>query len=300
MTLMENKQILWYTRKNGVIKGPFTSSVISNNLTLGRLRMTDEISHNQTHWQVILNLPELHPTTHSEERLKAKKQLDERNGFDRRQQTSETESQAIKRQQKERRTEESEQEIEHRRFHTLLMQKLRHQKQHVFWPMVATFSILGAAIVLAIIYPSQLPVPLPNCTTPAAPEVNWNNCLKPKIDLQNKDLTAMQLRNSQLIGSNLMNTRLNGADLAYADLRFTNLSYSQLQNSLLLGANLKQSDLSNADLTNADLSFADLRNANVGGSVLKNTRFDNAIWTNGQLCAINSIDQCNVAIESNP
>lgn len=297
---MANKQILWYIRKNGVTKGPFTNAVITNNLALGRLRMTDEISQNQTQWQVILNLPELHPSHNGEQHLKAKKQLDERDGFDRRQTITDSVENAIKRQQQDRRDEESDQEIERRRLRTLLMQKLRHQKQHIFWPMVATFSILGAAIVLALIYPSQLPVPLPNCTIPAAPEVNWNNCLKPKIDLQHKDLTAMQLRNSQLIGSNLMNTTLNGADLAYADLRFTNLSYSQLQNALLLGANLKQSDLSNTDLTNADLSFADLRNANIGGSIFKNTRFDNAIWTNGQLCAINSIDHCIVVSESNP
>ncbi|MBE0438516.1 MAG: pentapeptide repeat-containing protein [Gammaproteobacteria bacterium] len=297
---MENKQILWYTRKNGVIKGPFTSAIITNTLTLGRLRMTDEISQNQTHWQAILNVPELHSPHNGEQHVKTKKQLDERNGFDRRETTTQSAEIAIKRQQKERRCEESDQEIEHRRLHTLSMQKLRHQKQRIFWPMVATFSILGAAIVLALIYPSQLPTPLPNCTTPAAPEVNWNNCLKPKIDLHNKNLTAMQLRNSQLIGSNLMNSKLNGADLAYADLRFTNLSYSQLQNALLLGANLKQSDLSNADLTDADLSFADLRNANIGGSIFKNTRFDNAIWTNGQLCAINSIDHCIVVSESNP
>lgn len=297
---MENKQLLWYTRKDGVIKGPFTSAIITNNLTLGRLHMTDEISQNQTLWQAILNLPELHPSHHGEQRLKAKKKLDERNGFDRREATAESTANAIKRQQQDRRQFESEQEIERRRLHTLLMQKLRHQKQHIFWPLVATFSVLGAAIILAIIYPSQLPVPLPNCATPAAPEVNWNNCLQPKIDLQNKELTGMQLRNSQLIGSNLMNTKLNDADLAYADLRFTNLSYSQLQNSLLLGADLKHSDLSNADLTGADFSFADLRNANIGGSVLKNTRFDNAIWINGQLCAVNSIDQCNVVIKPNP
>lgn len=289
---MENKQILWYTRKNGVIKGPFTSQVITNNLTLGRLRMTDEVSQNQTQWQVILNLPELHPSSHGEQRLKAMKQLDERNGFDRRQKQSETEIEAIVRQQKDRRKSESEQAIEHKQVQTLLMQKLRHQKQHVFWPMVVLFSLLGSSLGLAIFYPSQLPVPLPNCSTPAGPSVNWNNCLKPKIDLQNSDLNKMQLRNSQLIGSNLMNTKLNDADLSYADLRFTNLSYSQLQNALLLGADLKQADLSYVDLTNVDLSFADLRNSNLGGSILKNTRFDNAIWTNGQLCATNSIDQC--------
>jgi len=297
---MENEQILWYTRKQGIVKGPFTSVIITNDLTLGRLRLTDEISHDQSQWQVIMNVPELHPTGNSEQRLKAKKQLDERNGFDRRVTDSESADQAVKRQQKERRRPESFQEIEHRRLHTVLMHKLRHQKQHVFWPLVMTFSLLIAATLLAIFYPSQLPVPLPNCTTPAAADVNWNNCLKPKVNLQDKDLTNMQLRNSQLIGSNLMNVKLNGADLAYADLRFTNLSYSQLNNTLLLGANLKQADLSYADLTNADLSFVDLRDANIGGSILNNTRFDNAIWTNGQLCAVNSVDQCIVVNEPTP
>lgn len=290
---MKNKQIRWYTRKNGETKGPFVESMIANNLLLGRLKLSDVVSQDQTNWVQLRYLPDFHPPQATQQTQKAKKLLDERNGFDRRnQQESVSSSNDNLRQGQERRGWEPEDTIERRQSHTRFMQLLRQQKQVSLWPISIAFIVLMLALLLAILFPKPLPTPQANCELAPAPEMNWNNCLKAKTDLHNLDLTGIKLRNSQLIGSNLMNSKLDNADLAYADLRFTNMSYAQLQSSKLLGANLQHADLSNSDLSEADLSFTDLRKANLGGTVLNNTRFDNAIWLDGRLCGRNSIDQC--------
>jgi pentapeptide repeat protein len=289
--MMKKKNILWYTRHHGAIIGPFTGSVITNDIIIGRLTMSDEVSPDQKNWQIILSVPELHPYNATNDLDKAKRHLDERNGFDRRQQNA-SDVHAVKRRIKERRSDEDKFDIYRRQLRTKLMLKFRQQKPFLFWPLVTTFIVLTIIVLLALIFPQKLPISLADCSAPAASEVNWSNCLKPKLDLQNKDLTNSQLRNSQLIGSNFMNTNFIGSDLAYADLRFTDLNHSQLQNTILLGSNLRNADLSYADLTNADLSYTDLTNANLGGSKLNNARFGNAIWIDGQLCAPQSIGQC--------
>lgn len=172
------------------------------------------------------------------------------------------------------------------------MQKFKHSQPSLVWPLTLIFSILMLIVLLAIFFPKLLPVPLPNCSSPPEQSVNWNNCLKPKVDLSHLDLTAAQLRNSQMKQAKMMNTTLISADIAYADLSGSNMSYSDLQKATLLGANLKQADLSYANLKSADLAYADLSQANLGHTVLEEARFDHAIWIDGRQCATGSIGHC--------
>lgn len=288
---MKNEKKLWYIRRKGQTSGPFVSTVVSNKILLGRLSLHDELSSDQVSWNLILNYPELYAGMSAIAIERAKKNLDERDGFDRRQQTQSDTPAPINR-RGERRYPEDEEDIQRRQFRTVLMQKYRLQTEGYFWPIAATISIIFIITILALLFPKQLIVPLPNCSTPAGPNINWNNCLKQKFSLKNMDLSDSEMRNSGLMGSDFMKSILTDTDLSYADLRFTNLSYCQLQRSTLLGANLKQADLSYADLSNADLSYADLKDANLSNSNLTNTRFDHAIWINGQLCASESIGQC--------
>jgi len=291
---MNKKTTLWFTRQNGSVKGPFTVSAIKNNLRIKRLNSsTDEVSTDQVNWKIIYSEAVFNLDSHSPQ---AKRQLDERNGFDRRNPQLD-EKNLPHRRDGDRREIESESDIKSRQFRTLLMYKFRHQKQHIFGPLLTFFVALIIIMTITVLYSTPIPSSDINCNLPASENVNWNNCLKPRLDLRNIVLSNSQLRNSQLIGSNLMNTVFNSSDMAYSDLRFTNLSYSQLNNTLLLGANLRNADLSYADLTDADLSYADLTDANLGGSKLKNTRFDHAIWTNGQQCLVDSIDRCITASE---
>ncbi len=290
--MMKKKNTLWYLRNNGVISGPFPSSIITNHLTLGRLCMQDEVSSDKINWQRIIHFEELHPPFDNEKnKERLKRQLDERTGFDRRMaQADEPKKGHIRKQ--ERRVVEPDNLIQRRQLHTLLMKKFRTKKTSFAGPLAIIFATLALITILAILFPSLLPVPLPNCSSPAEQSVNWSNCLKPNLDASHQDLSNSQIRNSQLTNSNFMNATLKQVDFAYSNLSLSNLSSANLQRAVLIGANLKGSDLSNSDLTNADLSYADLSNANLGGSIMNNARFDHAIWINGQKCAEGSLGQC--------
>lgn len=297
---MKKNPTLWYTRCQGTIRGPFTPSVIKNNLLLGRLDpRKDEVSTDQNNWQKIYSQAQLYSDLSGESAIQSKKYLDERDGFDRRH-IQLTQQQIPQRREDERRSKEVESDIERRQFRTLLMQKLRQKKAKIFWPTIGIGSALITLFIFAFIYAKPFPDSLSDCSSEPTSGVNWTNCLKPQLDLPNSVLENSQLRNSQLVGSNLMNSTLSGSDMAYIDLRFANLSYSQLNNVLLLGADLKNADFSYADLSDSDLSYADLRNANLGASKLENTRFDHAIWIDGKLCLPPSIGQCITEIPQTP
>ncbi len=289
---MKNKNTLWYIRERGHILGPFPKSVINNHIVIGRLSMQDEVSTDKSIWHRIIDIPELHPGPMShEETEKRKRLLDERTGLERRQTTTASMEKGVDR-SKERRAVESSEEIQRRKFHRVLMQKFRQRHPSLFGPLFVILSMLTLLALLAIFFPTILPVPLPNCSTPAGQGVNWDNCLKPNIILTNEDLSYSRLRNSQMKSANFMNATLNNVDLSYADLQLSNFSYADLQYALLIGVNLRQADLSYADLSHADLSYADLSGANLGGAVLNTTRFDHAIWYNGQRCAAPSVGHC--------
>ena len=62
--------------------------------------------------------------------------------------------------------------------------------------------------------------------------------------------------------------------MAYAEITESDLNYTNLERVRLIGANLKD----------ADLSYADISNALFTGANMSNTKFDNAIWIDGQVC----------------
>lgn len=41
----------WYTRREGVVRGPFSGENISKYILLGRIQLNDELSNDQQHWQ---------------------------------------------------------------------------------------------------------------------------------------------------------------------------------------------------------------------------------------------------------
>lgn len=281
----------WFIRKNGHVTGPFSSAVINNHLTVGRVSKDDEISTNEKDWLPISAVAELCVNESKAELDNARRQLDERTGLDRRAiQTPFAEHLAQRK--GERRQQEPAETARHRKLRRMLLEKAARQRKLILWPLLITFVGLIVVAVIAIRFPTMLPVPMPNCNAEAAPQVNWENCLKPKAMLNGVDLSQAQLRNSRLTDVQLMNSKLDGADMSYANLQFGNLSYSSLKQARLLGANLNHADLSYADLQGADLSFADLTDSNLGQANLHDVKLGNAIWVNGQICAEGSVGQC--------
>lgn len=291
---MTNRHGQWYIRRQGEISGPFNGSVIINHLIVGRLSMQDEVSADNQRWFTLAQQPALHPENYDED--KARRLLDERTGLDRRQQQTPL-AEHLSMRKGERRSKEPKSEQERRDFRRELMQQYRQRSERMFWPLLITFGFLFSITLMAVLFPTTIPMPLPNCSSPPGPEVNWNNCLKSQADLSNLDMRAAHLRNSQFSDARLMNVILADADMAYANLRHADLSYSDLRGAILFGTNLSEADLSNADLRHADLAYADLSNARLGGTELDGARLDNAIWIDGQICAANSVGLCRLATQ---
>lgn len=284
----------WYIRRQGEITGPFNASVISKHLQIGRLSMEDEVSADSKHWLPLAKQPALHPSQVDSD--KARRYLDERTGIDRRSQQKHPPQEARKR-RGDRRTPETEETSSHRALRRYLMQQFRQRREKMLWPLLTTFVLLLALAILALRYPTSMPVPMPNCSAPAGPGINWNNCLKTDLAVSGSDLSGASLRNSQMPRADLMNTLLTNADLAYADLQQANLSYSNLSKASLFGTNLTEADLSYADLSGADLAYADLSNARLGGAALEGARLDRAIWIDGRECAEGSVGECLLSAE---
>ncbi|RMF09167.1 MAG: pentapeptide repeat-containing protein [Alphaproteobacteria bacterium] len=141
------------------------------------------------------------------------------------------------------------------------------------------------------------------CTDPAAPGVNWQDCLQDGRPFESVDLEGAILRDghfarSDFTGSNLkkidgrrtkffsaimIGVDLSGANLANADFTKADLTGASfrganLQNALFYRAVLRGADFTGADLRDADFLFADL---------------SGATWVDGRkVCAEGSRSRC--------
>lgn len=286
---MEYKHGPWYIREHGKIRGPFMASIITNHIIVGRLSLDSEVSTDKQQWIVLRDQFSLHPTTAEYER--AQRSLDERTGIDRRQHAAPSGA-MIKQRKAQRRSKETG-SLQHRQFRRLLLEKYhQHRQQRLFWPLMSVFLLLLFSLVMAMLFPTRLPLPLANCDAPPAAEVNWDNCLKAGLDLSDEDLTQASMRNSQLSASVIKNSVMLAADLSYADLSHVDFSDTDLSQAKLIGAKLTGANLTHADLSHADFSYADLTLANLSNANLQFTRFDHAIWINGETCAAASLGEC--------
>lgn len=292
---MRTNRQKWFTRQNGEVKGPFTLALLKSNWLLGRLQAQDEVSEDGVHWRPIGDILELsvaEPTSIlPADNEQAKRYLDERDGFDRRQNQDATEAEIQQRVQ-QRRAREPHEVIAQRQLRTLLLAGYRAQHERWFWPICILVFIVIAIFMTAILYPTAIPETNSDCEASALPNVNWENCVLAPMDLTSKDLSGSNIRNGVLRRSILLNTNFSNANLMYTDLSHNDLSYSDLSTAQLKGADLRNSDLSNSDLTAADLSFADLRGANIGGVVLDNAILNQTIWVDGRTCAPQSVGDC--------
>jgi pentapeptide repeat protein len=278
----------WYTRQDKTISGPFTKALLKSNLQLGRINVQTEVSTDQKYWQPLGDIIALET---DDPVIPPPLPLDERDGFDRRNEQPLTEAEREMRRQ-QRRKQEPDFLIQQRQQRSELLERLKPERPARFWPIFIISVILTGVFIGAISFPTPSNISEADCEAAPAPLVNWENCLKPGMDIPSATLTGANLRNSGLAMSNMMNADLVEADLSYADLPLSNLSYTNFQGANLKGANLQQADLSYSNLSDSDLSFANLRDAKLGGSDLQNTKLDKAIWIDGRICAAGSIGNC--------
>lgn len=294
---MQN-QHLWYTRRGGEIRGPFSAGLVSRHILLGRICLDDELSQDRETWTAVSAVPELIPEAMrvdpddplAQERLHAARRwaderLRERRG------PNDIVPAGVSRRSGDRRQQEPVEVVRH-----------RTAKAGRDAGQTARFNGKWAAIVIGgiVLFVSGLlflsqPVSENaawDCTVSAHPGVNWSDCRMEGVHLDKADLTGARLRNVNLSGASLREGRLKGSDLSFATLSIADLSAADLQEAVMLGVSLRNADLRNAKLQGADLSYADLSGARLEGANLEGARLDHAIWVDKSVCAKGSLGRC--------
>lgn len=298
-SMAEVKSNLWYTRRNGQVRGPYPAGQVTRYILLGRILTDDELSQDQQEWVPVADCEALIPeemkhleTEEDMERLfAARLREDERSGEDRRATQRMVPPEGVNRRSKERRRPEDPQWIAFRRKRLLAIDETERSApsfiRNTYWLVI--FIILG--LVVFIMSPDQT-VTTSDCVANAEPGVVWNNCKRPGLQAERADLTGAQARNMDLTGAQLGGTIWMQADLAYSLLNLADLRRASLQQANLKGAGLKKADLRSADLSGADLSYADLRGANIAGARFDGARLDHALWIDGRECGVGSVGKC--------
>jgi hypothetical protein len=296
--MTEAHKHLWYRRRDGEVRGPYPAKQITQHILLGRIRDTDELSQDQETWKPYAELPALMPeamraahASGDHERLRnARRHADERRS-DRRRKRGAT---PAEQRRKERRRPEPVEDIAFRATRNRWDAQYRIAAARRYrWPLlfVTVFIVLFVAAQLYQRYVGGA-ASTRDCNAKPAPQVNWSHCHFEGATLTRAPLTGATLNTTHFVGAALDGARLEGSDLRYADLSGANLKEANLSGALLTGAMLRSAILTGADLSDADLSYTNLLGAELTGATLTRTRLGRAIWTDGRVCAPDSVDTC--------
>jgi hypothetical protein len=283
----------WYVRRGDEVRGPFPAGLVSRYVLLGRIRLSDEVSHDREEWFAVSQVRELVPdvmleaAAHADDE-EAQRRLD-----------------AARRWADERRSPDGSTVTGDRRGATDELRGYREmiaEREAGEAPAprkTVQYLIVAAVVALIVAIPFLLPsgpdTGEPQCNAPAAPGVNWSNCGLEGSQLADVDLSRAALRNVQLARSVLRAANLSGADIAYGDLSYSIMRGANLQGANLLGTDLRGVDLSRADLKNANLSYADLTDAHLDGADLTGARLGHAVWGEDLYCMPDSVGHCRLA-----
>ncbi|MFQ5643410.1 MAG: pentapeptide repeat-containing protein [Thiogranum sp.] len=302
MKTTNSHRMLWFTRRDGIVRGPYPGRQVSRYILLGRIRESDEVKPEEGEWAGLSVYPELIPEVMklppSEENLEklliARMREDERQPGDRRERQSRQDSEGFreKRSGSERRREESEEELRHR----LLRYRVSHQthpgRKVYRYPLVASVLVIFG-LALSYVMARFEPEPVaPDCAARARPGVNWNNCNQAGLVANRADLIGASISNARMDTAQLSGAKLAGANLEYSSLNLSNLRRADLSHARLVGVALRGADLRNSNLAQADLSYANLSGASIEGANFSGAILDNAIWVDQKPCVPGSTGVC--------
>lgn len=293
--------MFWFTRREGIVRGPYPGKQVSRYILLGRIRESDELKRGDSDWAPLSMYPELLPEVMklppTEENLKkllmARMREDERQPGDRRERAPKQPAGIQeKRRSGERRRDETEEERRYRLLRFELLHKAQGSRNLYRYPLVASALVfLGLAVSYALERVQPEPV-APDCAASARPGVNWNNCNQTGLVANHADLIGAQIRNARLDAAQLSGAKLAGANLEYSSLNLGNLRQADLSHARLVGVTLRGSDLRNSTLVQADLSYANLSGARIEGANFTGAILDNAIWVDQKPCLPGSVGAC--------
>ncbi len=301
MTAFDDRAGHWYTRRDGVVRGPFPRGQISRYILLGRIRENDEVRFEYGDWKPVAQCADLIPDVMklppTEENLQkllmARMREDERRpGTRREDKASAIEPPVERRYREDRRQDEPE-----------LFQRRRVLKQEITdglaepppdyrYPVLITLVVLlGFGVSYWLDRPAAQ-VDAPDCRALPRAGVNWDNCRFTGVRATGTDLRGASIRNAHLEGGLMAGSRLANARLDYTSLAGAILSDADLSNAILVGSDLSNADLSRAKFVGADLSYANLGNAVLEGAHFDGARLDHAIWVDHRECAPGSLGRC--------
>ena len=274
--------------------------MISRYLLLGRVGDSDEVSGDGEAWVAIKDVPELIPDVMKgdasdplvRERLEAARRWADERNTDRRERGSGQRSPDENRRESDRRELEQSSILDHRgrRADRQLEPFADYQGRWTMLMIAGTIAIVAGIFLL--LYKPPPPQLGADCRSPAAPDVNWSNCVLDGAHLAGLNLSGASLYSASLTAANLRHSKLKGSDLSYAALSIADLEGADLRGATLIGAKLRQAKLKNARLDNANLSYADLTGADISGTSMHGTKLGNAIWVDGRHCLPGSVDGC--------
>ncbi|MEN8166625.1 MAG: pentapeptide repeat-containing protein [Pseudomonadota bacterium] len=247
----------WFLRVEGALRGPYPSARVRHLLLEGELSLQDGISRDRKTWRKIQEVAEVVP-------LKMRAQLGD----------------------------PSAQAMMHARQIADQQSGAGRPQRFPLAPLLVVMLVVSGFMLGSTWLGPPKQVDEPHCHAPAAPGVNWRNCILIDLDAGAASLAGANLNSAVLRKAKLTATNLAGADLSYADLAGADLSYARLNDAVMVGANLQVVELVEADMAGADLRFADLTGSRLDGASLRGVRFGGAIWIDGLVCTAESVGGC--------
>ena len=295
------QRTLWYTRRKGVVRGPYPRNQISRYVLLGRIRTSDEVRPDKGEWRPLSAYPELIPEVmnlppsaeNKQKLLMARRREDERRPGDRRERAPNPPADIVEqRSGRERRRPEPIGELCHRELKFQLSRQAKDKSIRYHFPLVAAVLLVLGLIVGYRVEPFETDSVQADCAAAPLPGVKWDNCnliglVANGVDLIGADISNARMDNAQLSGANL-----NSVNLEYTSLNLSNLQRADLSHARLVGATLRGSDLGESKLVMADLSYANLSDANIEGADFTGAILDNAIWVDQRPCSPGSVGVC--------
>lgn len=287
----------WYTRRDGVVRGPYPERHISRYILLGRIRDTDELRPGEGEWRAVSGYPQVIPEVMKlpatgENRRKlliARMRVDERRPGSRRDARPDGLSEALSGRPERRRA--GAQPLGSRKLEPAVPHARRGRGRPYLCPL-ALMALIGLGFLLSGPAQQAESETTSDCSARPMPGVNWNNCNLAGLQSDRADLRGARVRNARLDAAQLRQARLAGADLQYASLKLSNLQAADLSGANLRGVALRGSDLRNAKLVEANLSYADLSGARLEGADLRGAILDHSIWVDQQACVAGSVGVC--------
>jgi len=304
MSTNGSRRVLWYTRRDNVVRGPYPDRQISRYILLGRIQELDELKPEDGEWANMGDYPELIPEVMklppSEENLQlllmARMREDERAPGDRRDRMPDV-PQAVKerRSGEERRCTETDDALRHRQLKYQVSHTAHRNGKSYRYPMIFTAIVLIGFVTSFLLEKSAPEVVPPDCSAMPRPGVDWNHCNLSGVQLEAANLVGAKLSNARLELAQLSRANLSGATLDYASFDLASLEQANLSHASLFGATLRGANLRAARLIETNLAYANLSGAVIDGADLSGAVLDNAIWIDERTCLPGSLGRCRFA-----